>query len=154
MNEQKKEMWSIETSEIDPNSHAAIHGVTCRRCDLPWPCADPLSSEKWDAGHTPDLIPNGAVVTTMDALERLIMWAPAARCPVVLDNFGVSWILFDDEDVRLYAGTIECPDDGTPGRFDLEDLPAERGPLRVLFNGDSQLLPQNEVSRMTREVNR
>lgn len=123
--------------EAHPDSHAATHGVTCRRCGQPWPCE---ASNSWEGRHFPSLIPNGAVVSTTEDLDRLISWAPHANCPVVLDTTGVAWILFATEDGDQYAGTIECPDDGTPARYDVEDLPADRGPLCVLFNGDQDTL--------------
>jgi hypothetical protein len=126
-----------DTENLDPNSHAAIHGVTCRRCGLPWPCD---GSSSWEGRHFPSRIPNGAVVTTTDDLDRLVTWAPGATCSVVLDATGVAWILFADDDGDYYAGTIECPDNGTPDRYDIENLPADRGSLYVLFNGDREAL--------------
>ncbi|MEU8226172.1 hypothetical protein [Kribbella sp. NPDC048915] len=74
-------------------------------------------------------------------LHRLINWAPRGNCPAVLDSAGVSWILFETEDGDAYAGTMECPDDDLPDRYDLDDLPGVRGPLYVLFNGDLTVLP-------------
>ncbi|HET6294363.1 MAG TPA: hypothetical protein VFG33_13350 [Kribbella sp.] len=81
------------------------------------------------------LIPNGTIVTTYDDLDRLVSWAPAGNLPVVLDSTHAPWLLFINEDGDGYAGSIACPDDGIPDRCDIEDLP-DRGPLRVVFNGD------------------
>ncbi|GAB3812700.1 hypothetical protein [Kribbella italica] len=133
-----------DTNELDPNSHAALHGVTCRRCGLPWPCE---GSSSFEGRHFPSLLPNGVTVTTTDDLDRLVTWAPGATCPVVLDTTGVAWILFSTDDGDYYAGTIECPDNGTPARYDIEDLPADRGPLYVLFNGDRAALTKPEEPR-------
>ncbi|TCM35124.1 hypothetical protein [Kribbella sp. VKM Ac-2568] len=130
--------------DVHPDSHAATHGAACRRCGLPWPCG---GSSSWEGRHFPSLIPNGAVVTTSEDMYRLINWAPRANCPVVLDTTGVAWILFATEDGDTYAGTSECPDDGTPARYEVDDLPAERGPLYVLFNGDYDALTQKGVQQ-------
>jgi hypothetical protein len=79
----------------------------------------------------------GAVVWTEQDLDRLIWWAPGGRFPVVLDRAVTPWILYCTEDGDAYAVTVECPDTNTPGRYDLTELPAARGPLRVLFNGEN-----------------
>jgi hypothetical protein len=131
---------SDTTDLLDPNGDAAAHGTTCRRCGEPWPCP---GTSSWEGRHFPSLIPNGAVVSTVGDLHRLINWAPRGNCPVVLDSAGVTWILFETEDGDAYAGTMECPDDGVPARYDLDDLPALRGPVRVLFNGDVTMLPSS-----------
>jgi hypothetical protein len=111
--------------QVHPDSHAATHGVTCRRCGLPWPCG---GSGSWEGRHFPSLIPNGAVVTTAEDLNRLINWAPRANRPVVLDTTGIAWILFSTEDGDTYAATIACPDDDTPPKYEVDDLPAARAP--------------------------
>jgi len=36
---------------------------------------------------------------------------------------------------------------GTPARYDVEDLQANRGPLYVLFNGDRDALTQTGVQQ-------
>lgn len=125
---------------VHPDSHAATHSVTCRRCGLPWPCK---ASSSWEGRHFPALIPNGAVVTTAEDLNRLINWAPRANCPVVLDTTGVAWILFSTEDGDTYATTSECRADDTRRRYEVDDLAAERGRLHVLFNGDYDALILN-----------
>jgi hypothetical protein len=125
--------------EIDPESHAARHGVTCRSCGNTWPCDNPGTD------HAPSLIPNGAIVTTYDDLDRLVYWAPAANVPVVLDRDHTPWLLYSNEDGDGYAGTIPCPDDDIPARCSLEDLP-DRGPLTVVFNGDP-----NHTNQATKE---
>lgn len=123
--------------EINPASHAALHGVTCRGCGNAWPCGSGL-----DDSHKPSLIPNGAIVTTYEDLDRLVCWAPGGHLPVVLDSGHTPWLLFIDEDGDGYAGTIPCPDDSIPARCDLEDLPM-RGPLCVVFNGDRTTKPSD-----------
>ncbi|WP_433020000.1 hypothetical protein [Kribbella sp. CA-294648] len=121
--------------DLHPDSHAARCGVTCRDCGQGWPCQDnnPSADE-----HRPSLVPVGAPVWTEQDLDRLIWWAPGGRCPVVLDRYATPWILYCTEDGDTYAVTVECPDNGAPGRYDLAGLLASRGPLRVLFNGDTE----------------
>jgi hypothetical protein len=88
----------------------------------------------------------GSIVTTAEDLNRLISWAPRANCPVVLDTTGVAWILVSTVDGDTYAGTIESDED-TGARYEVDDLPAERGPLYVLFNGDSDALTHKGVQQ-------
>jgi hypothetical protein len=117
--------------EYDPASHAARFGVTCRTCHSGWPCEESSTPDHW-----PNLIPNGATVTTYDDLDRLVYYG---NCTVVLDRDKTPWILFCNEDGDGYAATAPCPDDGIPAALDLEDLP-DRGPLLVVFNGDPNRL--------------
>jgi hypothetical protein len=132
----------VITDKLDSDSYAARHGVTCRICGAQWPC--PGWTEDWlNGGHRPVLIPNGALVTTADDLDRLVSWSPGANTPVVIDRDAVAWLLFCTEDGDSYAGTIPCPDRGIPERLELDDLP-ERGPLRVVFNGDPKWTNESE----------
>jgi hypothetical protein len=78
-------------------------------------------------------LPNGGLLTTYDQLIALVSHAMA---PVVIDRAGTPWIVFETEDGDDYAATVPCPDDDIPGRTDFDDLCA-RGPLRVVFNGDT-----------------
>ncbi|TCO43586.1 hypothetical protein EV646_112163 [Kribbella antiqua] len=78
-------------------------------------------------------IPNGTLLTTYDQLIELVSHAMA---PVVIDRDGTPWIVFETEDGDDYAVTVPCPDDDIPGRTDFDGLCA-RGPLRVVFNGDT-----------------
>ncbi|MEU0093891.1 hypothetical protein [Kribbella sp. NPDC006257] len=127
---------------MDPDGHAARHGVTCRNCSSRWPCANSTRTD-----HTPSPIPTGATVTTYEDVDRLA-WDHAM--PVVLDRDHTPWMLFIDEDGDGYAGTIPCPDEGIPPLYDLQDLPA-RGPLYVLFNGDpTTLAASNDATREDR----
>lgn len=120
------------TDYLDPQSHAARAGVTCRSCGTAWPCPG-WTGPDWH-GHGPSLIPNGTQVTTLDDLDRLV--THAAGCPVVLDRDANPWTLYAGEDGDGYAHTVPCPDVGlTVATIDLEDLPG-RGPLRVVWNGD------------------
>jgi hypothetical protein len=79
-------------------------------------------------------IPNGATLTTYDQLFQL---ADAAgwSLPVVLDCYGVPWILYCNEDGDDFAATVPCPDLGIPDQIPLCRL-ADHGPLIVVFNGD------------------
>ncbi|MFG1818282.1 hypothetical protein ACGFIF_31270 [Kribbella sp. NPDC049174] len=78
-------------------------------------------------------IQNGTTLTTYDELIELVGWA---LVPVVIDRAGTPWIVFETEDGDGYAVTVPCPDDDIPGRTDFDGL-CERGPLRVVFNGDT-----------------
>jgi hypothetical protein len=77
-------------------------------------------------------IPNGTILTKREQLYELVSWA---LTPVVIDHTGTPWIVFETEDGDDYAVTVPCPDDNIPGRTDFDRL-CERGPLRVVFNGD------------------
>ncbi|MGW6279326.1 hypothetical protein [Kribbella sp. NPDC055071] len=79
-------------------------------------------------------ISNGTVLTTYDELTELVSWATT---PVVIDNVGTPWIVFETEDGDDWAVTAPCPDDNINGRTDFDGL-YERGPLRVVFNGDNR----------------
>jgi hypothetical protein len=73
------------------------------------------------------------MLKTTDQLAELLA---SALAPVVIDCEGNPWILFATEDGDAYAATVPCPDDGIPARTDFDRLCA-RGPLRVVFNGDT-----------------
>jgi hypothetical protein len=122
---------------MDPEGHAAKHGVTCRNCGATWPCPN-----RSRADHTPSLIPNGATVTTYEDLDRLV-WC--GDLSVVLDRDRRPWMLFVTEDGDGYAATVACPDDDIPALYNLEDLPT-RGPLLVLFNGDHTTITASDDS--------
>ncbi|MGW1344688.1 hypothetical protein ACWCOV_26845 [Kribbella sp. NPDC002412] len=93
-------------------------------------------------------VPNGTILTTYDELIELVGWA---LVPVVIDRDATPWIVFETEDGDDYAVTVPCPDDNIPGRTDFAGL-CERGPLRVVFNGDTSpeawpgANPQQEAS--------
>ncbi|MGW1341333.1 hypothetical protein ACWCOV_09790 [Kribbella sp. NPDC002412] len=78
-------------------------------------------------------IQNGTTLTTYDELIELVSWA---LTPVVIDRDGTPWIVFETQDGDDCAATVPCPDDDIPGRPDFDGL-CERGPLRVVFNGDT-----------------
>jgi hypothetical protein len=78
-------------------------------------------------------IPNGTLLTTGQQLLELVS---DALSPVVIDRDGTPWIVFEDEDGDDHAVTVPCPDDNTPGHTDFYGL-LDRGPLRVMFNGDT-----------------
>lgn len=80
-----------------------------------------------------ECIQNGTILTTYDELIELVSWA---LTPVVIDRNGSPWIVFETEDGDDHAVTVPCPDDDIPGRTDFDGL-CERGPLRVVFNGDN-----------------
>ncbi|GAA3144643.1 hypothetical protein JOF29_005708 [Kribbella aluminosa] len=82
----------------------------------------------------PGRVPNGTLLTTYDELNELVSHA---LTPVVIDRDGTPWIVFQTEDGDDYAATVPCPDDDIPGRTDFDGL-CERGPLRVVFNGDTR----------------
>lgn len=77
-------------------------------------------------------IPNGTLLTTYDHLVELVS---RALTPVVIDRNGIPRTVFETEDGDDYAVTAPCPDD-IPGRTNFDGLCA-RGPLRVVFNGDT-----------------
>lgn len=76
---------------------------------------------------------NGTILTTTDQLTELLA---SALAPVVIDCEGNPWIVFATEDGDTYAATVPCLGDGTPGQTDFDGLCA-RGPLRVVFNGET-----------------
>jgi len=132
----------MDTNTTTPNTHPTPYPGSCRKCGDAWPCDD---SSGWSGGHLPARIPVGAVVTTYEDLDRLISWAPGGNCPVVLDRHSTPWIIFANEDGDGFASTAECPDEGIPGLYPLDELPL-RGPLHVLFNGDRESLPGRTMS--------
>jgi hypothetical protein len=77
-------------------------------------------------------IPIGTVITTFAQVEELSTDALSA---VVIDRDGTPWIVFQNEDGDDFAVTVPCPDEGIPSQLSFEGL-CERGPLRVVFNGD------------------
>jgi hypothetical protein len=77
-------------------------------------------------------IPHGTLLTTHDELVELVSWA---LTPVVIDAVGTPWIVFETDDGDEVAFTVPCPDDEISGRTDFDGL-CERGPLRMVFNGD------------------
>jgi hypothetical protein len=77
-------------------------------------------------------IPNGTILTTPEQLYELVS---RALVPVVIDHAGTPWIVFETEDGDDYAVTVPCPDDNIPAHTDFDGL-CDRGPLRVVFNGD------------------
>jgi hypothetical protein len=79
-------------------------------------------------------IPKGNLLTTYVQLIELASWAIT---PVVIDRDGIAWIVFETEDGDGYAVTVPCPDGDIPGRTDFDGF-CERGPLRVVFNGDTR----------------
>jgi hypothetical protein len=78
-------------------------------------------------------IPIGAILTTEDQLEEV---STDALPVVVVDRDGTPWIVFQNEDGDGFAITAECPDEGIPAQLGFWGL-CERGPLRVVFNGDT-----------------
>ncbi|GAA0948640.1 hypothetical protein GCM10009554_46460 [Kribbella koreensis] len=82
-----------------------------------------------------DEIPNGAVLTDGDELERLV-WEANGTTPVLLDCNADIWVLYFTEDGDPYACTL--PIQGEPSTSHIVDLAtvAGHGPLRVLWNGD------------------
>jgi hypothetical protein len=81
----------------------------------------------------PQRILNGDIITTPEQLYELVSWTPT---PVVIDHTGSPWIVFETDDGDDYAVTVPCPDGNVPGRTDFDGL-CDRGPLRVVFNGDT-----------------
>jgi hypothetical protein len=78
-------------------------------------------------------IPIGTVITTFEQVEELCGDILSA---VVIDRDGTPWIVFQNEDGDDFAVTVPCPDEGIPGQLGFWGL-CERGPLRVVFNGDT-----------------
>ncbi|GAB2580379.1 hypothetical protein [Kribbella endophytica] len=78
-------------------------------------------------------IPIGTLITTFDQVEEL---STDTLSVVVIDRDGTLWIVFQNEDGDDFAITAECPDEGIPAQLGFWGL-CERGPLRVVFNGDT-----------------
>ncbi|WP_328321850.1 hypothetical protein OHA70_25500 [Kribbella sp. NBC_00382] len=82
-----------------------------------------------------DKIPNGAVLTLVAELDRLV-WEADGTTPVLLDSNADVWVLYFTEEGDPYACTL--PIEGEPSTSHIVDLAtvAGHGPLRVLWNGD------------------
>lgn len=117
-----------------PNANTAPHNLTCRECGSSWPCHG--DSGRID-DHEPNPIPTGAVLTTAEHVTTLIEWTIGGAVAVVIDRHATPWLLFANEDGDQFAVTVECPDDDLAPFYDPSALPADRGPLLLVFNGDA-----------------